>query len=69
MKVGCSICCKVLENNKLLSIPLVNDRVQAAFNAIVAVGNSKIMFVGDREIFEMTSSFGVYGLVMREISS
>lgn len=57
------------KKNKLVSIPLINSRVQLGRNTIVAIINSQVVFTSDCKVFHVTSCRGVYALVEREFFS
>ena len=45
VKTNCSECRDVLYDDKLISIPLIDGRVQPKCGFIPAISNSKVMFV------------------------
>ena len=53
----------------MVSIPLVNNRVQLENTSILVISNGEVMFISARTIFEVLCSASVYSLAKEELAS
>jgi len=64
VKAGSSgSCWNVLEKDKLVSIPLVNNRVQLGRSSTLSVSNNKVMLITDFKVLDIASAVSFSGLV------